>query len=356
MMLYRAVAAAVVLFAAALTVGLAWFMTQTPGSVLTEEPERRIEPIAASGPPVVVTVKPGDSAKTIGAALEQKGVIRSKRLFEIMVGLSGVTNSLQAGEYEFDLGTPVIEVVHRIAEGKTASREAVIPEGRRVEEVGEILEKAGVVTKQAFLDALVKSRYSEPFLQQVVATSLEGFVFPAKYEFHRGAAPEEVVATLLHGFQTNVADNVQLEGQELTLEQVVTLASIVEREAQTPSERPIIASVFLNRLKAGIPLQADPTVQYAVAADTASVQQYTYWKKELTVDDLKIDSPYNTYVYGGLPPGPIANPGLASIQAVVRPAQTNYLFFVAGADGTHVFAETLGEHLRNVEKYRQQQQ
>ena len=149
----------------------------------------------------------------------------------------------------------------------------------------------------------------------------------------------------------------QLEGQDLTLEQVVTLASIVEREAQKPSERPIIASVFLNRLKAGIPLQADPTVQYAVAnGSAASVQQYTYWKKELTVDDLKLDSPYNTYVNAGLPPGPIANPGLASIQAVVRPATTDYLFFVAKGDGSHVFAETLEEHLRNVEKYRQQQQ
>jgi UPF0755 protein len=137
-------------------------------------------------------------------------------------------------------------------------------------------------------------------------------------------------------------------------DQALTLASIVEREAQTPSERPIIASVFLNRLKVGISLQADPTVQYAVAKNAESVSQYTYWKNDLTVDDLKIDSPYNTYVNAGLPPGPIANPGLASIQAVVRPARTNYLFFEAKGDGTHVFAETLEEHLRNVEKYRQQ--
>jgi UPF0755 protein len=354
MMLYRIVAAAVAVFALALTAGLAWFMIGTPGSVFTEEAEYRIAASGASGPPVIVTVKQGESAKTIGAALEQKGVIRSRRLFEIMVGLTGVQNSLEAGDYEFDPGTPVIEVVHRIAQGKTASRDVVIPEGRRVEEVGEILEKAGVVGKQAFLNALVKSQYSEPFLRQVGASSLEGFVFPAKYEFHRGARPAEVVDTLLQGFQANVADKVQLEGQDLTLEQVVTLASVVEREAQTPSERPIIASVFLNRLKAGIPLQADPTVQYAVASnDAASVQQYTYWKKELTVDDLKLDSPYNTYVHSGLPPGPIANPGLASIQAVVRPASTNYLFFEARGDGTHVFAETLEEHLRNVEKYRQ---
>ena len=352
-MTYRVVAAVMSVFAVVLTVGMAWFVMGTPGSVFSDESERLVPPIAANGAPVIVTVKQGENAKTIGAELQRQGVIRSSRLFEIMVGLRGVQNSLEAGDYEFDPGTPVVVVVDRIAAGKTASRDVVIPEGRRVEEVGEILEGAGVISKDTFLAALVKSRHDEPFLQQVRATSLEGFVFPAKYEFHRGAKPQEVVDTLLRGFQTNVADRVQFEGQELTLEQVVTLASIVEREAQTPSERPIIASVFLNRLKAGIPLQADPTVQYAVARDAASVREYTYWKKELTAGDLKIDSPYNTYVVASLPPGPIANPGLASIEAVVRPAVTNYLFFEAKGDGTHVFAETLEEHLRNVEKYRQ---
>lgn len=354
-MLYRVVAATVTAFAVALTIGLAWFVMGTSGSIFSDEAERTVPAIATDGQLVIVTVKQGEGAKTIGAELERQGVIRSKRLFEIMVGLRGVQNSLEAGDYEFDPGTPVVQVVDRIATGKTASRDVVIPEGRRTEEVGEILEQAGVVTKAAFLAALVKSQYDEPFLQQVSSSSLEGFVFPAKYEFRRGVKANEVVDTLLRGFQTNVADKVQLEGQDLTLEQVVTLASIVEREAQRSSERPIIASVFLNRLKAGIPLQADPTVQYAVANGSASsVQQYTYWKKELTVDDLKADSPYNTYVSAGLPPGPIANPGLASIQAVVRPASTDYLFFVAQGDGSHVFAETLEEHLRNVEKYRQQ--
>jgi UPF0755 protein len=352
----RVVAVAASVFVVVVTVATAWFVMSTPGTILSDD-VGTVPAIATDGAPVIVTVKQGESPQSIGAELERVGVIRSKRLFEIMVGLRGVQNRLEAGDYEFDPGTPVVEVVERIATGKTASRDVVIPEGRRIEEVGEILEQAGIVTKDAFLAALVKSEYTEPFLQQVSASSLEGFVFPARYEFRRGASASEVVDTLLLGFQTNIADKVQLEGQELTLEQVVTLASIVEREAQTPSERPIIASVFLNRLKAGIPLQADPTVQYAVAnGDEASVQAYTYWKKELTVDDLKLDSPYNTYVYAGLPPGPIANPGLASIQAVVRPAATDYLFFVAEGDGSHLFAETLEEHLRNVERYRQQQQ
>ena len=345
------VVAAIVVFA--LVVAAAWFVHATPGSVFGDKGLQTIDPPPQTGVSVVVTVREGESAKEIGDELAQRHVVRSRRLFEALVGLTGSQNSLQAGEYEFDPETPAIEVVHRIAQGKTASRHVNVPEGRRAEEVAAILDKSGVVTTQEFLDALVKSRYSTPFLQQVSSDSLDGFLFPASYEFSRSVTAQQVVDTMLKGFQDNVADKVQLEGQDLNLEQVVTLASIVEREAVEPSERPIIASVFLNRLRAGIALEADPTVQYAVAQNNASVAQYGYWKKELTLDDLQIDSPYNTYKNPGLPPGPIANPGLASINAVIRPAKTNYLFFVAKNDGTHVFAETLEEHLRNVEQYQQ---
>jgi UPF0755 protein len=135
------------------------------------------------------------------------------------------------------------------------------------------------------------------------------------------------------------------------VDQVVALAGIVEREAVVAAERPIIASVFQNRLREGIALQADPTVQYAITEDSASVALYGYWKAELTVDDLAFDSLYNTYVYAGLTPGPIANPGLDAIQSVIRPAQTQFLYFVAKGDGTHAFAETLDEHLANIERY-----
>ncbi|MBI5284038.1 MAG: endolytic transglycosylase MltG [Chloroflexi bacterium] len=354
----RAAGVVIGILAVALVAALAWFVAQTPGTVFTHESEHRIEPMPRGGGPVLVTVQKGESARQIGRTLEDKGIIRSAKLFEVLVGLTGVQDSLEAGDYEFDQGLPAIEVVHRIAEGKTASRDVVVPEGRRAEEVGEILEAADVVGKQDFLFALVKSQYNEPFLAQSEASSLEGFIFPARYSFFRAAKPEDVVDAMLRAFQDQVASGLQLEGQSLTLDEVVTLASIVEREAQEPSERPLIASVYLNRLRLGIALQADPTVQYAVAKNPESVALYGYWKKELTVDDLKLDSPYNTYLHPGLPPGPIANPGLDAINAVVRPARTNYLFFVAKNDGTgqHLFAETLEEHLRNVEKYRLQQQ
>ncbi len=353
MIVYRAVWVLAATIALAATAGAGWFIAQTPGTVLSDESEHAIAAPAATGGTVSITVEQGESARSIGHKLADQGVIRSSRLFEVLVALSGVQDKLEAGDYEFDQGTPAIEAVHRIAEGKTASRDVVIPEGRRAEEVGDILQQAGVVGKQDFLDALAKSRYSEPFLAESTSTSLEGFLFPAKYSFNRGVKAGDVVDRMLQAFQDQVASQLQLEGQALTLDQVVTLASIVEREAQDPSERPLIASVYLNRLRLGIALEADPTVQYALTQFSLSVDAYGWWKKDLTLDDLKVDSPYNTYVHPGLPPGPIANPGLDTILAVVRPARTTYLFFVAKNDGTgqHAFAETLEEHLANIQKY-----
>jgi len=318
---YRAVWVIAVTIVLAAAAGAGWIIAGTPASVLSSEREHAIATPAATGGTVSITVEQGESARSIGHKLAEQGVIRSSRLFEVLVALTGVQGKLEAGDYEFDHGTPAIEAVHRIAEGKTASRDVVIPEGRRAEEIGEILQQAGVVDKQAFLDALDKSQYREPFLANSASTSLEGFLFPATYSFNRGASAHDVVDRMLQAFQDTVASQLQLEGQQLTLDQVVTLASI--------------------------------TVQYALTQFSLSVDAYGWWKKELTADDLKVDSPYNTYVHAGLPPGPIANPGLDSILAVVRPARTNYLFFVAKNDGTgqHAFAETLEEHLANIAKY-----
>jgi len=354
MTLARVVGLAIGALSIALVCGLAWFISETPGSVYGEEPQEPIAPFAGTSQPATVTVEQGQSARTIGAALERAGVVRSSELFQVLVGITGVQNALEAGEYEFDPGLPAIEVVRRIANGQTASRDVLIKEGLRAEEVADVLEKAGIVTKQSFLNALVTTRHDQPFLLQTTSSSLDGFLFPARYQFSRTVTPDAVVDRMLQAFQDNVADAVQLEGQALSLDEVVTLASIVEREAAIPEERPRIAGVFLNRLRLGIPLQADPTVQYAIASDASSVASYGYWKRDLSVDDLKVSSPYNTYANVGLPPGPICNPSLASIQAVIRPEQTNFLFFVAKGDGTHVFAETLDEHLQNIAKYRGQ--
>ncbi|HXK34009.1 MAG TPA: endolytic transglycosylase MltG [Dehalococcoidia bacterium] len=350
-MTYRLAAAGTLALAIALAALVAWFIYQAPDNVLDGDGVHPLPALAQGDEPVLVTVDEGQSAESIGQELADAGVIRSGRLFEVLVGLRGVSGALEAGEYEFRQGMATLTVVERIASGRTASNRVVIPEGRRAEEVARILADAGVVTADAFMAALAKSQYRQAFLSQVPGDSLEGFLFPAAYEFSRQTSPQEAVDTLLRGFDENVASTLQVEGQPLSLYEVVTLASIVEREAVVPEERPIIASVFLNRLQAGIPLQADPTVQYAIAADPANVEQFGYWKQGLTLEDLQFDSPYNTYVYPGLPPGPICNPGLSSIEAVVRPASTAFLYFVARDDGTHVFAETLEEHLANVERY-----
>lgn len=355
MMGYRVLATLTLIAALALTAGVALFVAQTPGAIFDGDDVKTLAPLPASEDTVLITVGAGESAGDIGNALEAEGVIRSARLFEVLVGLTGVQNSLEAGDYEFDRGMATIETVHRIAAGRTASRTVTLQEGLRAEEMGEILENNGILTKQAFLDALAPALYDVPFLQEIQTTDLQGYLFPARYEFNRKTSAQIVVETLLRGFQSNVADSVQLEGQALTLAQVVTLAAIVEREAVVAEERPLIAGVFLNRIRAGIPLQADPTVQFSLTVDPASVEQYGYWKRDITLDDLRYDSPYNTYVYPGLTPAPITNPGLDSIEAVIRPATTEFLFFVAKGDGTgqHEFAETLEEHLNNVEKYQQ---
>jgi UPF0755 protein len=352
----RALAAFLLLSAVAVVGVAAWLVAGSPDAVSNSEEPRAIATLPAEGEPVLITVESGASAKDIGGELAARGVIRSGRLFEVLVGLTGVQDSLEAGDYEFDLGIPAIEAVHRIAEGRTASRRIVFPEGTRAEEMGELLEQRGIVTKQAFLDAVAAGGYSEPFLSQIGIDRLDGFLFPAGYEFNRDADAGQVVATMLRAFQDNVAGSLSLEGQGLSLFDVVTLASIVEREAVVREERPLIAAVFLNRLRIGIPLQADPTVQYALTLAPGSVEQFGYWKKDITLDDLQYDSPYNTYVYAGLPPGPIANPGLDAITAVVRPATTEFLFFVAKGDGSgeHVFAATLEEHLQNVAREQQE--
>jgi UPF0755 protein len=332
--------------------GMAWF-AYTTADALTDGSEPPSQDVATpqTGDPLLVTIAEGENAATIGSALEEQGIIESGQHFEMLVSLTGVQDSLEAGEYEFDRGIPVMEAVNRIAAGRTASNTVVIPEGLRAEEIGQILEREGIVTMPEFMGALDRTLYAQPFLSQVESSRLDGFLYPAGYEFRRDVTAQEVVDTMLTAFQTNVADVIQLEGQGLTLEQVVGIAAIVEREATEPSENELIASVYLNRLRDGIPLQADPTTQYAVAFDPTSVFTYGYWKEELTIDDLALDSPYNTYVYAGLPPTPIANPGFDTIQAVVRPAQTNYFYFVAKGDGFHAFSETLEEHQANVDRY-----
>jgi peptidoglycan lytic transglycosylase G len=346
----RFVPAAAALVFAVMLVAVGWFLYRTPGTLVHGTPPHQVSNYQP-GTLVVVHVGDGDSASKIGTALQDAGVIQSGRQFRVLASLMGVVDKLAPGDYEFEKGITAVDTVQRISQGITGSQVVTIREGLRSEEIGELLENDGIVSAADFRKAL-SDQYSEPFLARLGGNTLEGVLFPATYGFSRNMSGHAVVDRLLTAFQlryeSDISAKLSTGPGALTLQQVVTLASIVEREAQVPTERAIIASVFLNRLNAGIALQADPTVQYAVGNDPSSVGRYGYWKTELSLNDLAIDSPYNTYVNVGLPPGPISNPGLDSILAVLTPADTNYLYFVARTDGSHAFAATLAEHQKNV--------
>lgn len=340
-----------VLFGLVAIVGAAiWLLSETPSTLVNEAPPLLGPTRQPASEVIVVIVTEGDSAEEIGEKLEDADVVQSARLFRVLASLLGVSDDMSAGDYEFESTVTALTAVQRISQGVTASRVVTIREGLRAEEIGELLEERGVVSAEDFRNALGVS-YIAPFLEAEPEGGLEGFLFPATYGFSRSVLPHMVVQQMLDAFDQRYREEIrpllpQAGGRSLS--DVVTLASIVEREAVVPEERPTIAGVFLNRLALGLPLQADPTVQYAVASDPASVAQFGYWKEELSLADLALPSPYNTYVNVGLPPGPIANPGLDSILAALRPAETNFLFFVARPDGSHAFAETLEEHRQNV--------
>jgi UPF0755 protein len=335
--------------------GATWLLSGQAAALAIPEPRVAAEPVAISQESVSVTVRQGDTPAMIARRLEQNGVIRSARHFAVLTGLMGVEGQLQAGEYELTKGMPTTLVIERLKENIVLPQFVLtIPEGWRWEQVAEHLERRGIASYAEIEAALNATDYNAPFLaQRPPGASLEGYLFPDTYFFTVNATPRDVIARLLQTFQERFPPEWQEQAKAhgLTLHQAVTIASIVEREAQVPEERPIIASVYLNRVRAGMQLEADPTTQYALAQNPESVAQYGWWKRALTLDDLKVQSPYNTYVTPGIPPGPIASPGQASLRAVARPAETQYLFFVARPDGSHAFARTFEEHLANVNRY-----
>jgi len=347
----RFISLAATALALVLTVVAAWFVLQSADVV--DGPAMFEKRAPAGGDPVAVTVLAGESSGDIGEALSDAGVIESAGKFEVLVALMGYDRLLQAGDYEFQRGTPVLEAVYRMRRGETSERVVTVIEGWRLEQIADAVAEQGM-SREEFIAAADASAYELSLLSELPeGASLNGYLFPATYTIRTSGPASDLVLTMLQAFLDNVPLGVREGAADvgLTFHEALTLASIIEREAQVPEERPIMAQVFLRRLALGIPLEADPTVQYAVSEDPASVAEFGYWKAGLTNGDLLLDSPYNTYQYLGLPPGPIANPGLDSIIAVMNPAETNYLYFVARPDGSHAFAETFEEHLRNVAEF-----
>ncbi len=325
----------------------------TPGAVLDG---RLVDPITpeTGGAEVDYTVEEGTSAGAIGNELEKLGVIRSGLRFQVLVSLMGLQDQMSAGDYVLQRGSSILTIIDTITVKESGPvLRVTFPEGIRVEEMAEIAAKAGFGTSKDFLDAVAAAQLPAEFAADLPAgQGLRGYLFPDTYFLPVGATAGDLVREMLKTFETRFSPELRaaVRGRGLTLHQAVTLASIVEREAAVADERPLIAGVFYNRLAAGDIIGADPTVQFALALDPKSVEQFGWWKKELTLADLKNPSPYNTRLNVGIPPGPITNPGLASIEAVAHPAQTDFYYFVADAkkgDGSHRFAVTEAEHQRN---------
>jgi UPF0755 protein len=305
----------------------------------------------------VFTVAPGSTAADIGAELQARGLIRSALVFRFTADQAGVGSSLAAGDYELSRSMSMTEIIEVLAKGQVKrGLVATIPEGWRTEQIADRLEATGVSSRDEFMRAVTTPALlpDVEVLGSPPPSSLEGYLFPETYEVPQKVPGTQAADLMVRMFNQRVGQQLRSNTElNLSPHQLLTIASIVEREAQQASERPLIASVYLNRLARQLPLQADPTVQYAVATrDGRAAAAYGYWKRDLTQADLQVESPYNTYLHAGLPPAPICNPGEASIRAVLQPAQTDYLYFVAREDGSglHLFARTLDEHNANVAK------
>lgn len=293
-----------------------------------------------------VEIAPGSSSSQIAAQLEKSGIVRSRYGFDLIrLWKRGV---LKAGEYRFDHPALVTEVYARIARGDVYTLPVTIPEGSTRFDIAARIAQAGYlnISKEDFLAATVSET---PLIADLdpQARNLEGYLFPDTYRFQRRVTAAQIIAAMVRRFRT-ATTQIGLGNAARPVHEVVTLASLVERETAVNAERPLVASVLLNRLTAKMPLMTDPAVIYGLQVEGQ-------WRGAIYQSDLTHDTPYNTYRHAGLPPGPIANPGLPSLRAALDPAATNYLYFVAaGADpqGKSRFAATLQEHNQNVASYR----
>ena len=292
--------------------------------------------------PRVVEIPAHSGIMEITRILDEGGVIRSPVGFMLLAMSRGSVRSLKAGEYQIPRGANTVTVLSMLQGGQVLQHNVVFREGSTLQELSRLLAAEGL----ARADEVLRVARDGLFLRtlDVRADSLEGYLFPDTYQFVKGMTPEEILARMVARMRERVSPDVlaAAEARDLTLHQLLTLASIIEKEAVDRDEMPLISAVFWNRLRIEMPLQADPTVQYAVGKE----------RRRLTREDLLAESPFNTYKRAGLPPGPIASPGLPAIRAAVKPAPVGYLYFVAMDERRHKFSSTLEDHNAAVAKYR----
>jgi len=296
-----------------------------------------IRPPSPFPEPRIVSIRRGESFVTVANRLAQAGVVRSPWAFIIYGKSLGHAAGVKPGDYSFPGGESLPRLMKRLVSGDSMFVVVSIPEGLTAHQIGEKLAQAGLGCQSEFGAAVLDGHVAEAL--GYGGLGVEGFLFPATYRFSPLVKDDQIMAAMLTRFYDVMTPKVQQRIFELGLDtrQLVTLASIIEKEAKTPAERPIIASVLYNRLAAGMPLQSDPTAQYNLAGE-----------KERALKAVHTASAFNTYTIAGLPPGPIANPGLPSIEAALYPAHTDYLYFVARHDGTHIFSRSIEEHQRAI--------
>ncbi len=289
-----------------------------------------------SGGEVVLIIPLGSGISQIASLLQEHGVIPDAGMFRLAAKLGGFDRGLKAGKYAFAPQNSNLDILQKLHKGLVYNETVTIPEGSTARQIAGLLQRVMQVDSTEFMRCVENSELAAQL--GVPAQSLEGYLFPETYRFAWGMKPCDVARALVREFFRQLPDSAEIKAEALgyTLHEIVTLASIVEGEAMLDDERPIIAGLYYNRLRKGIRLQADPTIQYIIPDGP----------RRLLNKDLRIDSPYNTYRYAGLPPGPVNNPGKKSILAVLNPAKVPYIYMVARGDNSHVFSRTLKEHIK----------
>jgi len=289
----------------------------------------------------IVVIKPGQQFKTIPAHLHRLGILKEPFKFGIYARIKHLDKRIKAGEYQLSSVMSPKKILHKFVSGKVRQYKVTLPEGYSLNQIAVVIAGAGLATKEAFMKAVYDSDRVHSF--GINADSFEGYLFPDTYYFSKGIPIEKIISAMVNRFQSqfNVEWKQQAEKIGFSIHEIVTLASIIEKETGAPFERPVISSVFHNRLNKKMRLESDPTVIYGIEGFDGNI----------TREHLNTQTPYNTYRKRGLPPGPIANPGSAAIEAALYPDDTSFLFFVSKKDGTHKFSTTISEHNRAVRKY-----
>lgn len=291
---------------------------------------------------VSIEIRPGASFYSVARMLKEKDVIDSVRKFHIYARSRGALQSIKAGEYLFEPTITPRQILDKLLEGSVINHRVTIPEGYNIYQIADLLDEKGLVARDEFIAAAFDKELMRDL--GVNGASFEGYLYPETYFLVKGMNGEDIIRQMYERFSSAFPPEFELRGKELgfSKEDVVNLASIIEKETGNPAERPLISAVFHNRLRKRIRLQSDPTVIYGMM---------DRFDGDLRKKDLKKKTPYNTYRINGLPAGPIANPGIDSIRAVLYPADVDYIYFVSKNNGSHVFARTLEEHNRNVWRY-----